>query len=305
MRLLPCLALVVMLYGRAGRALTRGVQQLVRSRATLGRPHLQARLSLARFMSSPAQETPAAAATVDYYSVAADSEIAFGDFKQIASQGRSGRVFASARLLGQPGGAQPGDVVWLRGRVSSVRAKGNACFAILRCDAMHTVQACHFKDKENPEASKHLIKFTAALPLETIVDVMGVVAAADVKSCTQSNVEIQIRKIFAVSRAPVVLPFLLEDAARPQEDIDASQDTDRPLVGVSQDQRLNNRWLDLRVPANHAIMRVRSGVLTLFREALLQEGFTEISSPKLIAGESEGGSDVFRTGAHGEALGPY
>ena len=33
----------------------------------------------------------------------------------------------------------------------------------------------------------------------------------------------------------------------------------------------------------------------LFRDALLNEGFIEINSPKLIAGESEGGSEVFRT----------
>merc|ERR1719502_1422551 len=36
-------------------------------------------------------------------------------------------------------------------------------------------------------------------------------------------------------------------------------------------------------------------VCTLFREALLQQGFTEIHTPKLIAGESEGGAGVFVT----------
>jgi aspartyl-tRNA synthetase len=66
--------------------------------------------------------------------------------------------------------------------------------------------------------------------------------------------------------------------------------------------RLNNRWLDLRVPANNAIMRVRSGVSLLFREALAKEGFVEINTPKLIAGESEGGSDVFRTDYFGQVL---
>ena len=68
-----------------------------------------------------------------------------------------------------------------------------------------------------------------------------------------------------------------------------------------QDMRLNSRWLDLRVPANNAIMRIRSGVSLLFREALLGEGFLEINSPKLIAGESEGGSDVFRTDYFGQS----
>ena len=36
--------------------------------------------------------------------------------------------------------------------------------------------------------------------------------------------------------------------------------------------RLNNRWLDLRVPSNNAIMRIRSGVSLLFREYLDSQG---------------------------------
>ena len=66
------------------------------------------------------------------------------------------------------------------------------------------------------------------------------------------------------------------------------------------DTRLNNRWLDLRVPANNAIMRIRSGISLLFRQALDKEGFIEINTPKLISGESEGGSEVFRTDYFGK-----
>jgi aspartyl/asparaginyl-tRNA synthetase len=69
-----------------------------------------------------------------------------------------------------------------------------------------------------------------------------------------------------------------------------------------QDVRLNNRWLDLRVPAHNAIMRIRSGISLLFREALTAKGFVEINTPKLIAGESEGGSEVFRTDYFGKVL---
>jgi aspartyl-tRNA synthetase len=88
---------------------------------------------------------------------------------------------------------------------------------------------------------------------------------------------------------------LLEDAARSEADIDASQDSERPFSRVPQDMRLNSRWLDLRVPANNAIMRLRSGIATYFRQALLRDGFMEIQTPKLIGGESEGGAGVFRT----------
>ena len=53
--------------------------------------------------------------------------------------------------------------------------------------------------------------------------------------------------------------------------------------------------MDLRAPANNAILRIQSAVCQLFREALYAEGFVEIHSPKLIAGESESGAGVFTT----------
>ena len=109
-------------------------------------------------------------------------------------------------------------------------------------------------------------QWLSELPLESVIDIKGTLVEASVKSCTQSNVELQLERCYCVSRAANVLPFLLEDAARPEEEVDASQDTDRPFPRIGQEQRLDNRWLDLRVPANNAIMRVQSGVCTLFRE---------------------------------------
>ena len=46
-----------------------------------------------------------------------------------------------------------------------------------------------------------------------------------------------------------------------------SHHTTPPYI-MSQDTRLNNRWLDLRVPSNNAIMRIKSGVSLLFRYAI-------------------------------------
>jgi aspartyl-tRNA synthetase len=63
---------------------------------------------------------------------------------------------------------------------------------------------------------------------------------------------------------------------------------------VYQDTRLNNRVIDLRVPANQAIFRLQSGVCQLYREFLISKDFVEIHSPKLIGGTSEGGSNVFK-----------
>ena len=232
----------------------------------------------------------------NYYDIDdCDESPDFGDYATIQSNKETGREFASVKDLGTPNGHKDGDKVWIRGRVSSVRAKGNSCFIVIRSDSYYTVQVCYFKDKENPGPSKELIKFAEGLTLESIVDVYGTIASAQVKSCSQGNIEIQMKKLYVLSRAPVALPFLLEDANRPDDIIEASQDTDRPFARVSQDMRLNNRWLDLRVPANNAIMKIKSGVTFLYREALMNQGFVEIITPKLIPGESEGGAGVFKT----------
>lgn len=58
---------------------------------------------------------------------------------------------------------------------------------------------------------------------------------------------------------------------------------------------MDHRWLDLRAPANNAIMRIQSAICQLFRESLYAQGFIEIHTPKLIAGESESGAGVFTT----------
>lgn len=57
--------------------------------------------------------------------------------------------------------------------------------------------------------------------------------------------------------------------------------------------RLDNRVIDLRTPAKHAIFRLSSGVCQLFREFLTERDFMEIHTPKLIGGSSEGGANVF------------
>ena len=168
-----------------------------------------------RYMSSDTVELNISAErNKNYFDVVSNNDIDFGDYKTIASDRIINRQFNQVNLLGKENGPAIGDFVWLRGRINSVRAKGNACFLVLRSKSFYTVQALHFKDKENPDISKSLIKFAASIALESIVDIYGVVAPADVKSCSQNNVEIQIKKLYVVSRTPAALPFLLEDASR-------------------------------------------------------------------------------------------
>ena len=63
------------------------------------------------------------------------------------------------------------------------------------------------------------IAFAGALPKESVVDVCAEVTCPDVpiSSCSQQLVELQVKKIFCVSRSVPELPLQLEDAARPEK----------------------------------------------------------------------------------------
>lgn len=225
-----------------------------------------------------------------------DTYAKMGDMTRVMSRSRTGRTFASVKDLEDGEQHPPGSKVWLRGRLHSIRVKGGSCFLVLRQGSYHTVQALFFKDKEDPEGSKKMIQYLKTLTVESMIDLEGtVVGDANVKSCSIQTVELNIERIHAVSKARAQLPFLVEDAARSEAEVEASQDTDRPFPRLGQELRLDNRWMDLRTPANNAIMKIQSGVCQLFRESLYAQGFMEIHSPKLIAGESESGAGVFTT----------
>lgn len=220
-----------------------------------------------------------------------------GDYELVASQSRMGRAYSSFAEL-TPGEEE----VWVRGRIAALRAKGKSCFAVLRDsgDATSTVQACYFKEKTDPEESTKMLKWLGDLSEESVVDVCGKVVSANVKSCSRQDVEIQINRVFVVARAPQQLPFLVEDAGRSDAEILESQETEKPFASVSQEARLDNRWLDLRTPSGASVARLQAGVCRLFRSVLEENGFVEIHTPKLVAGESESGAGVFTTDYFGQ-----
>mmetsp|Transcript_31894 Transcript_31894/g.83407 ORF Transcript_31894/g.83407 Transcript_31894/m.83407 type:complete len:570 (+) Transcript_31894:113-1822(+) len=189
--------------------------------------------------------------------------------------------------------ALAGQKVWVRGRVATSRKQGKMlCFLQLR-ESMHTAQAVVFsKDSD-------IVPFAAQLPRESVVDVYGeiTVPAEAIASCSQSGVELQVQRLFCVSRSVPELPLQLEDASRS----DTALAADPELPRVNQDVRLNNRIIDLRTPANQAIFRMQSGVCQFFRGFLRSQGFTEIHTPKLVGTASEGGADVFKVEYFGGA----
>lgn len=241
-----------------------------------------------------------------------------GDMAVVMSRSQSGRKFAKVADLEEINEISEeehpldlgskykhGDKIWVRGRLHSIRVKGGSCFIVLRQDSFYTVQACFFKKKKNSpvqEESERMIQYLKSLTTESVVDIWGTLVPANVKSCSVQNAEISIERIYTISKADAALPFLVEDASRSEEEVDASQETDRPFPRLGQELRLDHRWMDLRAPANNAIMRVQSAISQLFREYLYSQGFIEIHTPKLIEGESESGAEVFRTDYFGKTV---
>ncbi|XP_059662992.1 aspartate--tRNA ligase 2, cytoplasmic-like [Cornus florida] len=146
-----------------------------------------------------------------------------------------------------------------------------------------------------------MVKFASSLSKESCVDVEGIVSVpkTPIKGTTQ-QVEVQVRKFYCVSKALPTLPFNLEDASRSEFEIKKKLQAGEQVVGVNQDTRLNNRFLDLRTPDNQETFQISSQVKSVFSQFLLREEFCWIDTPKLIAGSSEGGSAVFKLDYNGQ-----
>ncbi|GBG75109.1 hypothetical protein CBR_g19622 [Chara braunii] len=210
----------------------------------------------------------------------------YGDvpMKELQSKEISGKVWTKVGDLEK---SLDGKVVLVRGRVHSVRGKGNLGFLVIR-EAGCTVQAVLTVGEH---VSKGMVKYASQLSKESIVDVEGVVTVPNKPiESTSQQVELQVRKVYCVSKAVPALPLNIEDAARSEASFEQEG---AQFSRVNQDVRLNNRVLDLRTPANQATFRLQSAVGQLFREFLVEREFVEIHTPKMIAGASEGGASVF------------
>lgn len=229
----------------------------------------------------------------------------FGDLPLMDSSVNYGRTFVE---LNEVTAAKAGEQVWIRARVHTVRGKGKNTFIQLR-RGLNTLQACAFAYGEVGQPSVDLVKYAAKIPSESICDIFGTIKTPEVpvESCTQKDSELHIQKIFVVSASSSILPFQMADANR-YDPLDNGQENEENAdltvetkgadgaIRVLQQARLDNRWIDLRTFANHAIFKLQSRVGQYFRQYFIDQDFIEIHSPKIIPGVSEGGTQVFKLG---------
>mmetsp|Transcript_28510 Transcript_28510/g.34857 ORF Transcript_28510/g.34857 Transcript_28510/m.34857 type:complete len:516 (-) Transcript_28510:53-1600(-) len=212
---------------------------------------------------------------------------------QSRPQDKSGRTWTHVKKLnGDFAEEMKDNKVWLRGYAHTVRGQSKYAFIVLR-QTLYSVQ-CVVNDKD-------AAKWAAKIPSESVIDVEGtVVKLENPTKATQSDVEIQVSKVFVVSRATPLLPFQVVDAGRSEAEITKLEQADQKVVSVGLDTRLDHRHLDLRTPVSQAICRINSAVCTYFREYLISQDFVEIQTPKLLGGASEGGAEVFATDYFGQ-----
>lgn len=230
---------------------------------------------------------------IEYLTIDDQPKSMYGSYRVVQSKCAptgSGRDFIPLTDLAS---SSFGDSVWTRARIHKAVFTGKVGFLTLR-SSVDTVQAVL--------NGKDLLKWAkTALSSESIVDVQATVTQPEggrVEKCSIGTVELTVIRIYVVSKADDRLPLTLDDAARPlADDISAepTEDSRDTRLGprVTRDTRLDARIVDLRAPPHGSLLRLQSAICQLFREFLYGKGFTEIHSPKLIAGASEGGSDVF------------
>jgi len=166
-------------------------------------------------------------------------------------------------------------------------------FVVLRKNNLK-VQCLLMKDK-NPDAFQLLTE----LPEESTITVSGEITKAlqQIESCDVHQFEIAIQDIVVLSVAKP-LPFLIANANEiltSDENKEQPDDIENIRLKVPRATRLENRWLDLRATNNYIIVQLRSALINAIRRiALDEEGFIEVSTPKIIPAISESGSSAFQ-----------
>ncbi|MGF7144984.1 nondiscriminating aspartyl-tRNA synthetase [Anaerotaenia torta] len=80
----------------------------------------------------------------------------------------------------------------------------------------------------------------------------------------------------------------------PKEDAQSPLPISKWKMKTSLETKLNYRPIALRNIRERAIFKLQEGIVRGYRDFLFSQGFTEIRSPKIVAGNAEGGANVFK-----------
>ncbi|MDD3407468.1 MAG: aspartate--tRNA(Asn) ligase [Methanomicrobium sp.] len=154
------------------------------------------------------------------------------------------------------------------GWVHEIRDLGGLSFFILR-DRTGFLQATIVKKK----APEEVLAAAKDVSRESVVKISGAVKESDK---APGGCEIIPESFEIISKAETPLP------------LDVSE---KVLAEV--DTRIDNRYLDARRPKVAAIFKVRSAVTHAITDYFYKEGFISITTSKIVAAATEGGTELF------------
>jgi nondiscriminating aspartyl-tRNA synthetase len=159
-----------------------------------------------------------------------------------------------------------GEKVTIKGWVNSVRSYGKLAFADIR-DRSGLIQIVG-----GPEVGD--------LKDESVVEINGTVRSRDEKYFNEKlatgKIEIEVKELKVLAKS-AELPFDIRQA---------DSKTTLPII-------LDNRALSLRNQKIQDIFKVQATIVQAFRDYLNKNDFSEIFTPTIVAGSTEGGSEVF------------
>ena len=162
-----------------------------------------------------------------------------------------------------------GKKVLLKGWVYEIRNLAKLSFILLR-DRTGIVQ-CIIKDRD-------LMNKISSLTLESSVEIKGIVKSAKVKAdFARNDIELQVEEIEIVSYSEKLPIHVNEKTTK-----------------ADFQNRLDNRFLDIRKPKIQAIFEIEATILKAFREFMEKEGAIEAVLPSIIASSSEGGTELYK-----------
>lgn len=154
------------------------------------------------------------------------------------------------------------------GWINEVRDLGGLAFYILR-DRTGFLQVTIVKKK----APEEVLAAAKEASRESVVRVTGTIKATEK---APGGRELIPETFEIISRAESPLP------------LDVSEKVPSEI-----DTRLDNRYLDARRPRVAAIFQIRSTVTHAINNLLFDEGFTNITTSKIVAAATEGGTELF------------
>jgi nondiscriminating aspartyl-tRNA synthetase len=156
----------------------------------------------------------------------------------------------------------------IHGWVHEIRDLGGLFFCLIR-DRTGIIQVTVVKKKAAPA----VLEAIRTLNRESVVRVDGSVKAIDKAPGGRELIPDRIEVINS-SIAPLPLDVV--------EKVPAELDT-----------RLDSRFLDLRRPRVTAVFLIRSVVMQAITDLLFSRGFVSITTPKVVAAATEGGTELF------------